>query len=266
MYGDGLGSAGGDGLQILPAQHRAHAGTPGGPLITDNAGILDQILSGRADAELAKAFGAHQGCQRFLTFLHFHTPQIIRVVEPEFPVFDFQPAVAPAFAFQNQSIEAGLFQMEAKAAATVGRGKNARLRRQGRNIKPGRAGSAGARQGAGGNDHPVFLGEGDLLAGQVVAQNPGSHDFTAQVKRPLFVGPGVFPDRFGGQVHLHDFSHIAGIFGFHPHPSLLLNYTQNRQRNQPLSAFLRAYGPVIDRRIPGTVWSPAGQVGRGPVP
>ena len=105
--------------------------------------------------------------------------------------------------------------MEAKAAATVGRGKNARLRRQGRNIKPGRAGSAGARQGAGGNDHPVSLGKGRLLTGQMVAQNAGGHNLAAQIKLPLRITPGVFPDSLGGQIHLHDFSHIAGIFRFH---------------------------------------------------
>ena len=136
-------------------------------------------------------------------------------MEKEPILVDFQPAVGAAPSFQNQRVIARLFQVEAEASAAVGGSQNPGLGRQGGNIEPGGAGRADARQGAGGNDHPVSLGKGRLLTGQMVAQNSGGHNLAAQIKLPLRITPGVFPDSLGGQIHLHDFSHIAGIFRFH---------------------------------------------------
>ena len=65
----------------------------------------------------------------------------------------------------------------------------------------------------------VFFAEGGFLSRQVVAEDTGRHDLAAQVQLPLFVGPGVFGDCFRGQVHQHDLSHVACVFGFHRHPS-----------------------------------------------
>ena len=212
MDGDGLGSEGGDGLQILPAQYSAQTSTAGGPLIADDSGVFDKVFSGRADAQLSEPFLPGELCQFFLALARPHAPKLVGIVKEKLVLVDFQPAVAAAPALEDQGVIACLFQMESKAAAAVGGGQNSGLGRQGGDIKPGGAGRSRPGQRAGGNHHPVFLTEWVFLAGQMIAEDPGGHDLAAKIQFPLLVCPGIFGYGLGAQIHQHDLSHIACVF------------------------------------------------------
>ena len=179
MDGNGFASRDGDGLQTLPAQNRAQAGASGGPLIGDDACVCYKIFTGGADAEPAELFLVHKLGQFLLTFGCPGSPEVAGIVENELILVDLQPLAAIAPALQDQGIEACLFQVEAEAAAAVGGGQDTRLGGQGRDIEPGGTGRAGTGEGTGGNNHPVFFRKGGFLAGQMIAENPGSHDLTA---------------------------------------------------------------------------------------
>ena len=54
IYGSKLLAGGGEGLDVLPAQHSAKACAAGRALIRDYAGVAHKVFSGGTDAELAE--------------------------------------------------------------------------------------------------------------------------------------------------------------------------------------------------------------------
>ena len=174
-----LAAGSGDGLQTLPAKHRAHTGTACSTFIGNDGGVFYQIFAGGPNTQPAEFLLTHKLAQLFLAFSRPGSPQVIGIVEEKLVLIDLQPLAALAFSLQNQSIIARLLQMEAEAAAAVRGRQDPSLGRKGRNIEPGRAGGAGACQRSGGNDDPVFFAERRFLAGQMVTQDPGGHDLAA---------------------------------------------------------------------------------------
>ena len=168
-----------DGFQVFPAQNRTQTGSACSTFIGNDAGVLHQILTGRADAQPAEFLFADELTEHFLALAGLCSPEVACIVEDELLLVDLQPFAAIALSLQDQGIVAGLFQMETEAAAAVGGSQDSGLGRQSGNVEPGRTGSAGSGEGAGGDHHPVFFGEGGFLTGQMVAENSGSHDFAA---------------------------------------------------------------------------------------
>ncbi len=224
---DLVGTGGGDGLQVLPAEHRAHARAARGPLAAEDGAVEDQVLASGTDHQLAEGPpGApllHQ--ERFqlllaLGDLQSPEPVLVRVVEGEPAVVDLQPGMLLTPALQDEGVDARLLQVIAEAAAAVGRGEDPRLGGDAGEIEPARGGRARARQGARGDHDPVLLREGLLLAGQMVAQNLGSHDLAADVLLPVLVGPGVLRHGLAGQVHQDHPAHISAESRRHALPPM----------------------------------------------
>ena len=150
------------------------------PQKTDNGRL---ITSWQCDSRIADAefLFTNQLRQHFLALADLGSPEVTGIMKDKLFFGDLQPFAAIAFALQDQGVITGLFQMEAETAAAVGGSKDSGLGRQGRDIKPGRAGRTGAGEGAGGNYHPVFLAESSFFTCQMIAEDPGSHDLTTQI-------------------------------------------------------------------------------------
>ena len=140
-----------------------------------------------------------------------HAPEPRRVMEADRVIFDLHPGRRVAPAAHDQRVQPRLFQVVAEVAAAVGRGRDARERREGRDVEAVGARRAGARDRARRNHDEILRSKGILGAGEIIVEDLRGHGLAADVQLAVSVRPGIFLRRARGEIQQQDLAHITAV-------------------------------------------------------